>query len=403
MNIQQTTHSLSSLLFPLTPNKAPLAPAQTPARAAPPAQKGPPSQVADTFEQKVRSLKTPGFRQEEGTPGAYYRKVESGSDPRNKSISATVTLPRFQMDPKRMFESNNLALHGPLDKPSVYLGSHAVTKIGKVKVEAEADIGLQYTRRFDKNGDPTFVSHEVQNSGKPPTKAQLWSLGKDNVLRNQKDEVFKGDAKGLVAHFAFTPFARVDEPKLDPKGQPMFKAPGKLDKENKYLPLDQRSDQNRYFYAGEKVHMSVDRIPGQAKNNVILSVQRDGQPAQRYPFTSKFLGREEAAISLKRVSSIDQFTVQMVKGEKKRVGVESTVDKQVEATRASLTGMVWDRVEVKERDGKSHAMTGKDFKLMYGRDAKRQPVDEKATFHVSGFTSAGGERLDITPTLGGKR
>lgn len=148
--------------------------------------------------------------------------------------------------------------------------------------------------------------------------------------------------------------------------------------------------------------MSVERTPGSTDNNVTFSVQRDGQPARQYPFTSNLLGNDKARVSLKRVSSIDQFTLQTVNGAKKRIGVESTPDKQVEATRASLTGMVWERVGVTDRQGMSKPMIGKEFTQLYGRDSKK-PVDEKSTFHVSGYTSQGGERVDITPTLGSGR
>ncbi|WP_224363233.1 hypothetical protein [Hyalangium versicolor] len=401
MNIQRTGSTLTPSLSQSTQKQTV---AQSPAHIEASVLQSILSKVADAFEPQAKTLTSPGFRQGEDVPGAYYRKVVSGSSDQNQSISATVTLPRFQADPNRMFDNGELAQTGPLDKPSVYLGSHASTKIDKTKVEAEADIGLQWTRRFDKNGFPTFVSPEVQNSGKPPTNEQLYSLGKDNVLRNQKGEEFKGDAKKMVPHFAFTPFARVDEPLLDAKGKPTVDAKtGKLQKKNEYLQLDQRTEQSRYFYAGEKVHMSVERTPGSTKDNVTFSVQREGQAAKKYPFTSNVLGRNEASVSLKRVASIDQFTVQTENGVKKRVGVESTQAKQVEATAASLSGMTWERVEVKDRKGKSQPMTGKNFTQLYGRDAKQQPVNEAKTFHVSGYTSAGGERMDITPTLGSKR
>lgn len=329
------------------------------------------------------------FQSTEGASGAYYRKVESVARTSTTGIRAVATLPTFRSDPTRQNDDPKLGKTGPMDRPSMYMGAHAETTIDGVPVSGEADIGLQYTRRFDSQNRPTYVARGLQNAGTRPTDDQLYYLGEDGEYYNQRGERYTGDKNGLVAHFTYTPFARLNEPALV-NGRVTRNAKGEVAYDNRYVPLSPPADQDRYFYPGERVEMSVQRSVGQ-NGGVTFSVQRDGAPPQEYTIDSVVLSRADADVSVKRVTSIDQYV--WLDGSVQ--SAESRKPPSVDPTTATLSGAVWERVTV--YDGATERwMTGGEFRQVVPRDPGNR-VNEGQTFNIGSPTSKGGETISITP------
>ncbi|MFN8060498.1 MAG: hypothetical protein U0Q12_15190 [Vicinamibacterales bacterium] len=330
-----------------------------------------------------------GYKSSLGASGAYYRKVESQANRTTTGIRAVMTLPTFTSDPTRQNNDPTLGKTGPMDRPSMYMGAHAEATIDKTHVSAEADIGLQYTQRYDAQGRPTYVLRQVQDAGTRPSDAQLYYLGDDGEYYNQNGERFTGNKADMVEHYTYTPFARLNEPVMV-NGKPQIGRDGKVVYDNRYVPLSPKEDQSRYFYPGERVEMSVSRTTG-PDGAVTFSVQRDGSAPQIYTLDSVVLVRPDADVSVKRVTSIDQYV--WLDGQVQ--SAEKRAPPTVDPTKASLSGAVWERVTV--LGGEDQFMTGGTFTEVVPKDPGNR-VNEAQTFTIGSPTSKGGERITITPT-----
>ena len=394
-----------------TPPTSSAPPAST--TTAPPASTTAPPPPAKPEDQKITN---PGFSERPGIPGAYYDKVESPPTSKNLGVSATVTLPHFTADPARNYppagtpadvlakmakSGTYIEKEGPMDRPSMYLGSHASAVINGQKVEAEADIGMGWNRRFDKAGNPTFVAPAVQNSGERPTPAQIYTKDAAGKFRNQMGDEYQGKDP-LQPHFCWKPFARTHEPVLGANGSPVMKN-GQVKMDNHYTPIAAKENQDAYFYSGEKMSMSVGRNQGDPATAVSFTVKGEGKEPLKATIASNVLGRPDALVSEKRVTSIDQFTVfngsnhrrpgELKPGE--RMSVESETTQQVLPTGSTLEGAKWHSVTVNQVGNKSVPMTGRTF--VHSRLKDSAPVDEDKTFERGGYNASGGETVDIHP------
>jgi len=307
-----------------------------------------------------------------GPGGAYFRKLLSTPAHKVAGIKAKGTLPKVTFDAARYYKpaaGQPAWQEGPLDRPSVYLGASTGRK--------ELDCGLSWDRVFDPAGNPMYTDLPGMSDGNRPDRRFV-------VAKNFNDTVLK-DANGklivegkqaidkLLAEkkiqpdFAFRPFWRTTN-----TGETPWNSPPK------------NSPENKYFYPGEKVSMTLEL---KAKDTFVLSFKAQGREFRKEFKQEGFDpdGKQNQA-SFKRVNSIDQFRV--VSG--KRAGNEG---RRIIATGTKAVGAVWESVLLVLK-GKEVPMTGAYCSEIRGGDTAG---NYKNIFRISGQNEQGGESLDIIP------
>lgn len=318
------------------------------------------------------ALSKPGFSVEvkKNVRGAYFRKISSGASAQYGGITAKGKLPVPTFDPDRAFVSKLGLDHfttGPLDRPSVYLGGRASGK--------ELDAGLTWDRVYDEAGRATYTDR-AGCDGRDPTHRFIFA--KKGTARIIKDGtgaiVAEGEAavqalaKTLVPNFAFRPYWRTSNP----------------DEAEHWKQPKPGTGDNVYFYPGEDVALRVELLgPGRVR----LAIAGDANFSA--DFRQVGWGGAKTAHSFKRVNAVDQFEV-LATGERK--GREKV---DVLPTGTVAQGAEWVEVQLLDRQGRPQApMIGAHFTEVRGGDLADR-YDQ--VFRRSGFTKAGGERLDIVP------
>lgn len=318
------------------------------------------------------TLASPGFRVEvaKGVRGAYFRKVSSEAQVQFGGIRARGTLPTPNFDPDRHYVAKAGLDHfttGPLERPSVYLGGRANGH--------EVDAGLTWDRVYDGNGQATYTDRAGCDGRDPAHRFVFGKSGGERIIKDGNGKVVaKGEAavsalaQQLVPNFAFRPYWRTTNTGEEDWKQPK---PGRPD--------------NVYFYPGEAITMEVKLVgPGQVR------LQIEGGSQFSVDFHQTGWGGAKTAHAFKRVNAVDQFQV-LKSGERK--GREK---QDVLPTATTAKGAEWSSVELLDRRGKVLTpMTGKKFTEVRGADLARR-YDQ--VFVRSGFTKAGGEKLDIIPS-----
>ncbi len=312
-----------------------------------------------------------------GPMGAHYHKVETLPSTSTVGISASVTLGHFKADPSRppLFVDP----HGKLqDVMSNYLGTSATAKIAGKPVNAESDVGFATSRNFDARGRPAFVPAAVQLSGERPS--TTFFKAADGTFRDSTtDKPYAGTASELVPHFASRAFVRVNEPVLDAAGRVQVGPQGPT-YQNYYLNLPP-GDPSQYAYRGETLKMTVERQrpPASGKNmSFDFTVARaDGTTTSGgLKWSSPVLGLATAAVTVKRVSSID---------------LRDNEGKPAKPTRATVTDVVWNSALMLTDNAKVVPMVGSTVKVIHGSDSV------PGTFKTGAATKTGGERVSIDP------
>jgi hypothetical protein len=318
----------------------------------------------------VRSIATHGFEVRVARDtGAYYRKVVSEERSSVRGLTAVAILPRIDFDPDRHFvaeEGLDYYKTGPLDRPSVYLGGHGHGR--------ELDAGLTWDRVYDAEGRATYTDRAERTDGRDPARrfAVAWDAG-GPVLADgagavvaRGEEAVRARLATLHPNFAFRVYWRTTN-----DGGNQWNQPGT------------RQPDNAYFYPGERVRLTLRAVRA---DQVKLEIGRVGHG---YAFSRELRqqGFGRGAMSVKRVASIDQFGV--------RDGVREGRERQpVLPTRTTVRDGGWESAHVLGARGARTPMTGRRFIEVRGADT----VEAYAQlFRTHGLTSAGAERLDITP------
>jgi hypothetical protein len=250
-------------------------------------------------------------------------------------IHVDAVLPTIAIDHDRWFETDEQGLDyqdGPLDRPSVYLGGTASG--------VEVDAGLSWDRVYDPSGRPTWTDRLGAGSD-GQSNDHRFSVGDDDVVRDGNGKERARGLRGLVENFAFRPFWRAEGSWHNP-------AVG--------------SDANVYFYGAETIRMQL-KASGPAKLELVIN--SDDVPARSFSIDWSVSGWGVGAPQAwKRVSSIDQFTVQ----NGKRVGLE-TAGLDVLPTRTRAYAMRWAEVKVISAAGATLFHLDCDRKAVIGADA----------------------------------
>lgn len=299
--------------------------------------------------------------------GAYFNKQMAVENGAYKAVEQKIKLPTMTFDPNRfyvprkggtMLDRINNYLTSPLDKPSVYLGGSTTIKKG---VGGEMDVGLTLDRVYNKNGEATFTTNpkssdmrnpadcftvKVENGfyvarsedGSKTVKAPVTEVDaklaetlKPNENHTNKEVVMDIGGLKLRPNFAFRPTERTINIKPGNKKtsnewyNPPKDAAGlaKAKEQGKITDVNDSNVQNKYYYPGETVNMSLSVV---GKNKANLSLEREGGTAAdnySHSFTQQGVG-DNQKWQPKTVISIDQFTVD---DHGLRVGSEFSGDK----------------------------------------------------------------------------
>lgn len=326
-----------------------------------------------TFELE-RLLASSGFavRVEEGTRGAWFRKVSSPAEARLRGIEARGRLPRPTFDPARWHEPQGDEpdwKRGPLDRPSLYLGGRAGGR--------ELDCGLTWDRVFDTAGRPLFTDRAEGTDGRDPARrfalvSETPLAYEDGAGRRLEGEAARALRARLVPDFAFRPFWRT----MDAAGNHWNQAaPGSAD--------DLR------LYPGERFLL---RVVEAGRDRGRLEVRRLGAdgPSLAVTFRQDGLGRGGPQ-SWKRVASIDQFREALEGGHRVRRGNEG---RDVLATRTRVEGLVFHEVLLIAEGATRVPLMGPAMREVRGGDTAAR---YDRVFRRRAFTARGGETLDILP------
>jgi hypothetical protein len=312
-----------------------------------------------------KKLATLGLtRGSEPCTGAYFRKVSSQKRTNYKGITGTGVLPHVTFDAARYHVPSGTEgawVEGPMDIPSVYMGGSAST---------ELDAGLDWDRIYTAEGDPAFTDLPGGTDG--GDLSHRFVKMDDGRLHDGNGNIVDAP-RVLSVDGAFRPFWRTVYQGKNTWANPTV---GAAD--------------NVYFFPGERFAMTVE-VKG--PELVELTIRSLDHPAKvldvTFHQTGFGVGR---ATSWKRVNSIDQFReVKAKDGTLTRKGNE---DQKIIPTTTRVLGGSWDSVFLIETDGKEEPVVGPAFVEARGGDTA---AIYDQVFHRSGFTSTGGETIDIAP------
>lgn len=279
--------------------------------------------------------------------GAYFRKIESVSDPRARGIRGRAVLPQVAFDPSRNFSptaADPAWWEGPLDHPSVYVGASAEG--------AEIDAGLTWDRVYDEQRRPTFTDNP------------------DGCDHGQAEHRFvepAKDGKPLAPNFAFRPFWRATDASRGIWAQP---------------PVGDQF----YYYPGQRVSLSL-RVS--ANDELTLEIKPDAGAGPHFAASIAQRGFpvEGRERSFKRVNSIDQYRVD----NGARRGNEGF---DALPTRARATGGAWLEAKLLGPGGAEAALAGPACKVVIGAEPAACTAPVVLALKP---TASGGETIDIVP------
>lgn len=338
----------------------------------------------------VRTLAASGFSiGTEPTKGAYFYKVTTGERTDAKAIEGRGVLPRVTFDPARQHAptaSEPEYLRGPLDVPSVYMGGHAGTKPGGT----ELDAGLAWSRVLDSAKRPLWTDDPSgSDMGRSAHRFRLDTAAGQTTATDADGRVFavtrtasgamvlQGSGATLLPDYGFRPYWRTMTRRTDGKK-------GFLNEWHNPQP-----GEKGYFwlYPGDRFRM---RIEATGPERVRFEVGLADDPSKQLDVTfAQALMGTGAPLEFKRVNSIDQFR-ELPDGTRK--GNEG---RNVIPTRARVEGGRWDRCSlVLSNGGERVPVIGADFFELRGAELASR---FGSVFKRSGFTSAGGESIEIVP------
>lgn len=294
--------------------------------------------------------------------GAYFRKVSGEPSIDAVGIHLTGKLPRVEIDLARWFTTDVPELgyqNGPLDRPSVYVGGRASN--------VEIDAGLTWDRVYDATGRPTWTDNTTSGSDEGDPSRRFVVEG--GVVTSATGVVRPQGLEGLVESFAFRPFWRAEG---------MWHNP----------PLASGAP---YFFPGQGYRMQL-KATGSARLELAINA---AESADSFLVVFDVSGwGVGAAQSWKRVSSIDQFTVQGGA----RVGLE-TAGLDVLPTHTRVIDGAFSEVKVLRSGGETLFHLDCERPAIVGADALWQ-TDYDQVFRLFDQDATGAERLQIVPPPG---
>lgn len=315
----------------------------------------------------VRSTSGLGVSVDPAARGAWFRKVAGAASAAYVGLEARGRLPRVALDPGRFHTpapTEPAWVIGPLDRPSVYLGGRGDG--------LELDCGLTWDRVYDAGGRPTLTDRDGCDGGDP--RRRFTRVGEalvDGAGRPVPAERARELLPRLAPNFAFRPFWRTTGSAGNQWHQPKV---GAAD--------------NVYFYPGEPILLRVEAV-GRDRVRLLARGATPGQVLD-VTFTQEGFGRGRPQ-AWKRVSSIDQFREVVVAGQRLRRGNEG---RDALPTRSRVTGAAWFEVQLLQADGGRAPLMGAPHREVRGVDSAPRYGQ---VFRRRGFTTHGGEELDIVP------